>query len=521
MGLESLENRQLLSGVAKAFRPPAVGAERMLRINGTPADDRITLAHLVQNGHDEIKVTVNKQRWYFATADISAIEISAGDGDDIVQSADEGVPLDTPLLVEGGDGADTLTGSLGDDTIYGGGGDDVITGGTGDDSVFGGDDDDTVYGGKGDDALAGGSGDDALFDDRGTNTYDGGKGRNKIKRGVTGPPEFVIGIWGQPSNYAWRWQARGVNTMVAADLYGGRVPLKHWDDEVAGLGMYAIRAPAADPKDDVGRENLLAWLANDEPDVHKTDPKVTSAAYERLKKIDPDRPVFMNFSGGHVVGYQDRNWKHPYPQWVEGGDWISNDIYPVAGWNLPNRLGLVGEAIDRLRAVDPSKPQFAFIEVSDQGLAWNLSAPGPTPDQVRAEIWDAVIHGARGITYFADQFKPSFSYNAMTPDVEAEMIRQNALLKSLNGPLLAPLSPRGYKVEVPAGMEATLRQFKGKTYVIVLNFKSKHRDNLKIKLTGVDDGTAQVHGENRSVQITSGQITDDFEGYTPHIYVIG
>lgn len=312
-----------------------------------------------------------------------------------------------------------------------------------------------------------------------------------------------------------------MNTLVAAELYSGRLSLADWDKQVAAAGMYGIRAPSSDPSDDVGKSHLVAYLAPDEPDVHHTDPETVQAYYSKLKKANPDLPVMMNFSGGHVVGYQDRNWKHPYAGWLEGADWSSNDIYPVAGWNLPKRLGLVGEALDRLTAIDPSKPQFAFIEATDQGLSWNMDAPGPTPAQMRTEIWNAVIHGARGITYFVDQFKPQFSYDATTPEIREEMTLQNARLQDLSGVLLSKLNPRGYGIELPDGMEGTVRVYKGKVYLIVQNMSSRSKTGATIKVTGVEDGEATVYAERRSVQIQGGQIVDDFEGYTPRVYVIG
>ena len=167
------------------------------------------------------------------------------------------------------------------------------------------------------------------------------------------------------------------------------------------------------------------------------------------------------------------------------------------------------------------EPQFAFIEASDQGLPWNLAAPGPTVGQFRTEIWNAVIHGARGIIYFADQFKPSFSYNAMMPEIEAEMTAQDKVLKSLGGVLLSTIDPRGYGIELPAGMEGTVRTFAGKVYLIVLNMGSRHVSGARIKVSGVADGSATVYGEGRSVSIIGGEIVDDFEGQSSRVYVVG
>jgi hypothetical protein len=520
--VENLEARQLLSAAAApVVVPPVLDGDRILRVNGTEGSDRIIFRRIVVGDADEVKVTVNRSRWYFSTADIDQVNVSGGDDDDLVQVADDSEMLRAPFYTDGQDGSDTLSGASGADSLLGGNGDDSLVGGNGDDYLLGDAGDDTLFGGRGDDRLVGASGNDALNDDAGDNDYNGGAGRDSIKRGIAGPPEFLIGVWGQTGGSALKWKSRGMNTLVAAELYSGRLPLSDWDDKLAAAGMYGIRAASADPSDDVGKSHLVAYLAPDEPDVHRTDPETVQAYYSKLKKANPDLPVMINFSGGHVVGYQEKNWKHPYAGWLEGADWSSNDIYPVAGWNLPKRLGLVGEALDRLTAIDPSKPQFAFIEASDQGLPWNMDAPGPTPAQMRTEIWNAVIHGARGITYFVDAFKPQFSYDATTQEIRDEMKLQNTRLQDLSGVLLSKLNPKGYGIELPDGMEGTVRVYKGKVYLIVLNMSSRSKTGATITVSGVEDGEAGVYAGKRSVRIEGGQIVDDFEGYTPRVYVIG
>jgi hypothetical protein len=514
--LEGLEQRVLL-----AVPTPVLGADNVLLVTGTSESDRIILSRIVTEGHDEIKAAVDKRRFYFSADDVASIHVDGGAGDDLIQLDSNSAIFRRPLILSGGKGNDTLSGSLGHDSLYGGPGNDQLMAGTGNDSLDGGDGNDSLYGGKGDDALMGGAGDDTLVDDRGDDNFDGGAGQNHIQRGITGPQDFIIGVWSQPSGGAWKWKSRGVNTMVNAELMSGRIPLATWDSEVAANGMYMIRQPSANPADDAAQSNLIAWLAPDEPDGHHTDPTVTQAFYDRLKNINPDIPVFMNFSGGHVMGMQDKNLKHPYSAWLGGADWSGNDIYPVTGWNLPNRLGLVGAVIDRLRKLAPDKPQFAFIETSDQGLPWLPDAPGPTPAQFRTEIWDAIIHGARGIIYFPDQFKPGFAYDATPPEIVAEMTAQDATLKSLSSALLARIDPKGYSLTLPANMEGTIRTVGGKTYLIVLNTKARAIPNAQIKITGVPDGPAQVFGENRTVSISGGEIVDTFEGNAPRVYVVG
>lgn len=492
----------------------------VLQVTGTDQSDQILLSRLSGNGKDEIRVKIGGQRSFFKLSEIRSIDIDGGGGHDRIMIEGSSGDLSVPLKINGGEGNDTIGGALHNDSLIGGDGRDLLIGNLGDDYLQGDTGDDRLEGGKGDDNLWGGEGDDTLIDDRGNNKLTGGKGADIVRRGVALPPEFIIGAWGQPGGRAFRWKERGGNTLVAFESEGNRVTMDYFDRKIAEQGMYMIRQPSDDLEADLANENLIAWLGNDEPDVHHTDPAVTQAFYNRLKKVGPDKPVFLNFSGGHVVGYQEKNWKHPYPQWIAGTDWVSNDIYPVTGWNLPNRLGLVGHAVDILTKLAPEKPQFAFIECTDQGLPWIPNAPAPTPAQVRAEIWNAVIHGVRGIIYFSDTFSPQFKYDTTTPEMQAEMLANNRKLTALSQVLLSRINPKGISVELPAGMEGAWRIYNGKAYFITLNLSKRSMDNVKVKFKGVPDGTAAVFGENRSIQVTNGELTETYAAHTPRIYVM-
>lgn len=511
--LETLEARQLLTAA------PAL-SDGTLQIDGSAQSEQIHLSRLVANGKDEIRVRIGRQRWFFDVSEINRINVDAGAGNDRVAVEAGSRAINSSMRLEGGEGNDTLGGALADDILIGGDGRDHLVAGMGDDYLQGDDGEDRLEGGKGNDALWGGLGDDTLVDDRGVNRMTGGRGADIVRRGIALPPEFIIGAWGQPGGRAFRWKERGGNTLVAFESEGNRVTMNYFDQKIAEQGMYMIRQPSDDLEADLANENLIAWLGNDEPDVHHTDPAQTLAFYRRLKKAGPDMPVFLNFSGGHVVGYQEKHWKHPYPQWLEGADWVSNDIYPVTGWNLPNRLGLVGRAVDILTQLAPNKPQFAFIECTDQGLWWIPDAPAPTPAQVRAEIWNAVIHGVRGIIYFSDTFTPQFKYDTTTPQMQAEMLANNTKLTALSPVLLSKINPKGISVQLPPGMEGAGRIYNGKAYFITLNLSKRSMDNITVRFKGVKDGTAQVWGESRSVQVQSGQITETYAAHTPRIYVM-
>jgi Ca2+-binding RTX toxin-like protein len=105
-------------------------------------------------------------------------EVNGLGGDDSV-SASAGVGALTLLSVDGGAGADTVTGSDGSDLILGGEGNDVLNGGGGDDRILGDRGNDTMNGGAGDDTLVWNNGDN-------TDVVNGDDGRDDVE--VNGAP---------------------------------------------------------------------------------------------------------------------------------------------------------------------------------------------------------------------------------------------------------------------------------------------------------------------------------------------
>ena len=82
--------------------------------------------------------------------------------------------------------------------------------------------------------------------------------------------------------------------------------------------------------------------------------------------------------------------------------------------------------MDRLAAWSQSKPQFVFIECSDQ----KISTLGrmPTPDEVEEEVNIATSKGAKGIIYFPQRPPPGFQYDAMPDEIVARVTQINTRL---------------------------------------------------------------------------------------------
>ena len=156
----------------------------VLRVNGDAGTDTITGAGaLIGNvpviidgglGDDTLTGTTGRDS-ILGSEGVDTIDaregadtVSGGDGDDIIA---------------GGDGNDTLRGDAGNDSVVGGLGNDLLEGGFGNDTLFGSDGNDTAIGSFGDDILNGMAGDDSLMGMLGRDSILGGNGDDTLDGG--------------------------------------------------------------------------------------------------------------------------------------------------------------------------------------------------------------------------------------------------------------------------------------------------------------------------------------------------
>src|SRR5260370_36486434 len=98
---------------------------------------------------------------------------------------------------------------------------------------------------------------------------------------------------------------------------------------------------------------------------------------------------------------------------------MSSDVYPLNTYSDPSSIDLLtykspyapqwdrgpanpGNSIEVLRSIVGAKKEMAIIETSWQNNGPRVSADSraPTADEFRGAVWDAIVHGAKGICYF-------------------------------------------------------------------------------------------------------------------------
>ncbi len=351
--------------------------------------------------------------------------------------------------------------------------------------------------------------------------------------------EFPIAVWLQDPSNATRYKAAGFNLYVglwAGPTEGQLAALKAASMPVICAQNAVGLAHRADP-------TIVGWMHGDEPDNAQsiTDPATGKqsygpcipperivADYARLKAADPSRPILLNLGQGVAnddwVGRGSGAKLSDYATYVNGGDLVSFDVYPVAGLDRPDSadfLWYVPKGLDRLTHWTASrKPLWNCIECTRIG-----GDHKPTPHQVRAEVWMALIHGSRGLIYFVHQFKPTFDEHALLDDPEmlAGVTATNRQIQSLapllNSPSLAnAVTVQSASPNVPID---TMVKRKGQELTLCAVGMRNAPAKGTFTLPGLTEPTTiEVIGESRTLPLRKGQFSDTFGPYDVHLYRI-
>ena len=352
-----------------------------------------------------------------------------------------------------------------------------------------------------------------------------------------GPPQdadfFPIAVWLQAPGNVRRYQSLGINLYMG--LWEG--PTAKQLAELKKAGMRLICAQNNVGLTDPNRDIIVGWMHGDEPDNAQAlandkgygpplSPSKIAESYQKLHRADPSRPVLLNLGQGVAWdGWYGRGVRtnHPedYPQYLEGCDIASFDIYPVVHDSpaVTGKLEFVARGVDRLR--EWGKGQRIVWNCIECTRISNVNIK-PTPAQVRSEVWMALIHGSKGLIYFSHQFKPTFIEAGLLADEEmskgvGEINRQ---IRELAPVLNSPSQPGAVRVtssddKVP--IDVMTKRTKNATYVFAVSMRN-HPATATISCQQTTLATAEVLGENRSLTVNHGVFSDDFAGYAVHLY---
>jgi len=357
------------------------------------------------------------------------------------------------------------------------------------------------------------------------------------------PGFFPIAVWAETlDDPTWigRYRRLGVNTF--SHLWNGATDRAM--DQVRAADMFAVAA--VPPGTDMARfdaaygSHLAAHYYQDEGDGRgvcgdqderlarlcrpgadgRTDPAALADMADALRTDDPTRPVYGQFTKPVALGQGlDDAQRRAY---VDGVDIVSYDWYVLTD---PDHPGPVWEQADATRTVrgltDRTKPVWPFIETSH---VFEDSTHRPTPAEVTAETWNAIIGGARGIQYFNHSFKAGLDTQRVLlddryRDVAAAVTMTNRRIRDLAPVLNAP-EAQGLARVATGRANLLAKAYDGSWFLFVAP-RSADAQDVTIRLAGLGDTTATVLYEDRELPVTGGRLTDHFDGAdTVHIYRI-
>lgn len=341
---------------------------------------------------------------------------------------------------------------------------------------------------------------------------------------------FPIGVWVQAPQNAEAYRQIGINTYVG--LWQG--PTEEQLTQLKNVGMRVICAQNEVGRAHIDDPTIMAWMHGDEPDNAQRQEDGSwggpvpaediAANYQRLRDSDPSRPVWLNLG----QGVANDEWVgraapyETYPDYVAASDIVSFDVYPVSGIRKDdgeNYLWYVAKGIERLRSWG-----------DDKKLVWNViettrinSERGPTPAQVETQVWMSLIHGSRGIVYFAHEWNPTFREARLLEDesmrlgVAAINAQIHALAPALNAPELADWGQvQSTQAEIPIAVSA--KRSEDDLYLFAVPMRLGPTRGL----FSIPDLAADMHieviGEGRSIQSEDGAFADAFAIYQVHRY---
>ncbi|HHY83086.1 MAG TPA: DUF4082 domain-containing protein [Clostridiales bacterium] len=348
------------------------------------------------------------------------------------------------------------------------------------------------------------------------------------------PDFFPIGVWLQnpAPSVMEQYKAIGINTYIGLSSGGFNETVYNTLKQYGMKAIVNMNNYARQNMDKV-EEVVLAWLQEDEPDIARftpdwwplppISPEETFRRYVEFKRYNKTKPVYMNLSQGVAKPDWpgrgvDTNYTYMYPEYAKGADILSFDVYPV---NSGYDLSLVAKGVDNLYGYsDGRQPVWAFIETTKYDTG---NQGRPTPEQVKTQVWMALVHGARGIEYFCHQFSPFFveagplheDYSDIREMIASINAQITELAPVLNSPTISGYATVDTVNDVP--VDIMTKKYNGIRYI----FSVGMADEAATATFHVASGDiVKVIGEDRVIKVENGQFSDEFAPYEVHLYEV-
>jgi hypothetical protein len=262
---------------------------------------------------------------------------------------------------------------------------------------------------------------------------------------------------------------------------------------------------------------MMGWYIGDDTSTY-VNPDDMKQWHDYLHAVDPDHlTVQADWVSPNPQGYSN------YYPFVHSTDGFHPEIYSF----YQGREEAAAFVIKQMKAVkrdlersgNPVKTVWPILQ-NFKGGDWHRF---PNADEMRVMSYEAIIHGANGITWFAYTSK-SFEGATHTPETWANLCRVTKELSALSDVLLEDNCPP-IEATVTDGPQTDALNFpsisvlakchKDRLFLICAN-SAKAEVTMKIACPKMS--RARVWFEERELPLTNGVLQDTFAPYGVHVY---
>ena len=264
---------------------------------------------------------------------------------------------------------------------------------------------------------------------------------------------------------------------------------------------------------------LLAWYLADDTASHISADELRRV-HRAIRDVDPFHVTVQAdavFAGGPRPSR--------YTDYVDSTDAFLPELYPIRSdqdcevAHVTRDMKLIG---DDLRRSGRNAPIWAIIQ-DFEGWGWQRY---PTEAETRVMTYLAIIHGAKGMTYYT--YGGTGKNHGVThdPQVWAALQRISRQLADLHDVLVQRDPPQKQQIQILRGpqtdglgypaVSTRLKEHHGRRYLLAAN---SSRTAVRARVNaGVEAGQVQVLFEDRRLAAQAGGWEDDFAPYAVHVY---
>ena len=264
---------------------------------------------------------------------------------------------------------------------------------------------------------------------------------------------------------------------------------------------------------------LLAWYLADDTASHISADELRRV-HRAIRDVDPFH-VTVQADGVFAGGPRPSR----YTDYVDSTDAFLPELYPIRSdedcevANVTRDMKLIG---DDLRRAGRTAPVWAIIQ-DFEGWGWERY---PTEAEARVMTYLAIIHGAKGMTYYT--YGGTGKNHGVThdPQVWAALKRICGQLADLHDVLVQRDPPQKQQIQILSGpptdglgypaVSSLLKEHRGRRYLLAAN---SSRGAVRARVNaGVEAGQVHVLFEDRRLAAKAGVWDDDFAPYAVHVY---